>query len=68
MTEIKIDRNSLPEDGQRIKWQTKADIDSETWKEGTFCAGDDIFCEGFEGSADAWDLVWDVYHWEPLPE
>lgn len=68
MTEIKIDRETLPNDGQKIKWQTQADIDNDNWKEGTFYEGDDIFCIGFEDSTDKWNLVWDVHHWEALPE
>lgn len=66
MTEIKIDRSSLPEDNQRVKWQTQDDIDNGTWKEGTFSEGDDIFCVGFEDTADKWDLSWQVHHWEAL--
>lgn len=67
MTEIKIDRRTLPNDRQKIRWQTQADINNETWKEGIFCESDDIFCVGFEDIADMWDLVWDVHHWEALP-
>jgi hypothetical protein len=62
--EVKIDRTTLPEDGQRVTWQKVGE--DEEWKEGTFCEGDDIFCVGFEDSASKWDLSWDVIHWKPL--
>jgi len=61
--EIKIDRSTLPKDGQKIKWQTQDDFDLNQWKEGQFCEGDDIFCEGFENIASKWDLSFSVLHW-----
>ncbi|MFK5855403.1 MAG: hypothetical protein QM503_04670 [Bacteroidota bacterium] len=64
--ELAINRDTLPNDGQKIKWQTQKDIDNEIWKEGTFSEGDDLFCEGFNDTAIKWDLSWSVLHWETL--
>ena len=66
MTEIKIDRSTLPKDGERVKWQTYEDLCEEVWKEGIFSEGDDIFCIGFGDTAKDWNLSWQVQHWESL--
>jgi hypothetical protein len=66
MIEIKIDRASLPKDGQKIRWQTQSDIINGTWKEGVFCEEEDSFNVGFEDVVQHWDLAWDVHHWEVL--
>jgi hypothetical protein len=68
MIEIKLDRQTLPNDGQKVKWQTTSDINNRSWKEGIFSEGDDLFCVGFEKTAHKWDTAWDVHFWEPLPE
>ncbi len=66
MIEIKIDRATLPKDGQKIRWQTQSDIINGTWKEGVFCEEEDAFNVGFEDVVQHWDLAWDVHHWEVL--
>jgi hypothetical protein len=66
MVEIKIDRASLPKDGQKIRWQTQSDIINGTWKEGVFCEEENAFNVGFEDVVQHWDLAWDVHHWEVL--
>ena len=66
MVEIKIDRASLPKDGQKIRWQTQLDIINGTWKEGVFCEEEDAFNVGFEDVVHHWDLAWDVHRWESL--
>lgn len=63
--EIKIDRSTLPADGQEVEWQTQNDIDNNTWKQGTFSAGEDLFCVGFEDSCSSWNQSFDVHHWRP---
>ena len=66
MTEIKIDRSTLPKDGQKIRWQTAVDIDHSMWKHGIFVEGDDIFHEGFDDTSGVWDTSFEVHHWESL--
>jgi hypothetical protein len=66
MIEIKIDRATLPKDGQKIRWQTQSDIINGTWKEGVFGEEEDAFNVGFEDVVQHWDLAWDVHHWEVL--
>lgn len=57
--EIEIDRTTLPQDGQKVRWQTHQDFNNEIWKEGVFCSGDDLFV-----SNGAPDLSFHVLHWE----
>ena len=64
--EVKIDRKTLPKDGQKIKWQTKIDFDKNEWKEGVFSSGDDLFCIGFGITHNDWDLSFKVLHWIPI--
>lgn len=66
MTEIKLDRTTLPKNGQKVKWQTQEDIDTLSHKEGIFIEGDDIFCVGFEEEIDEWDSAWLVLYWEEI--
>lgn len=40
--EIKIDKRTLPKDGQLIKWQTHSDQDKDIWKTGTYSNNDDF--------------------------
>lgn len=68
MIEIKIDKKTLPKDGQKVKWQTYHDINNEIWKEGTFNQKEGIFCVGFDDNADKWDLALQVHHWESFYE
>ncbi len=66
--EIKIDRSTLPADGQKIEWQTYDDINNDTWQQGTFCEGDDLFCVGFEDTCSNWDQSFNVFHWRAIEE
>ncbi len=66
MTEIKIDKTTLPNDGQKVKWKTYDDINNETWKEGIFDEQEGMFCVGFNDTTDRWDTIFDVHHWEEL--
>lgn len=66
ITYVKIDRHTLPKDGQQVKWQTHEDYTEEKWKEGTFSEGDDFFLVGFKKSASDWDSSEDVYRWQVL--
>jgi len=66
LVEIKIDRKTLPKNGQKIKWQTYEDFNNNEWKEGVFSSGDDLFCVGFEFTPNDWDLSFKVLHWIPL--
>ena len=68
LIEIKIDKSSLPKDGQKVRWQTQKDYNKEVWKEGIFSAGngDDLFCVGFEDKVEKWDMAFDVLHWQLL--
>lgn len=58
IVEIKIDRSTLPQDGQHIRFKT----DKEEWHEGYFVAGDDIFSV----TDDVWFFVWYVHEWEAI--
>jgi hypothetical protein len=62
IVEIKIDRTSLPKDGQKIKWQTQIDLDFGLWKYGKFSEGDNLFVK----SSSYWDLTYMVLHWVEL--
>ena len=33
--EVKLDVNTLPKDGQKIKWQTHSEAGTDKWNEGT---------------------------------
>ncbi len=60
--EIRIDPSTLPEDGQKIKWQTRVDFNRDIWKEGVFSSGDDHFVV----DSKQWNLVSEVLHWYPV--
>ena len=66
ITEIKLDRSTLPGDGQKVEWQTYDDLNSQEWKQGIFLAEDDLFCEGFDNVHSKWDLAFDVHCWRPI--
>lgn len=73
LTEIKIDRKSLPNDGQKVKWQTFPDYNNDVWKEGVFAFDDEeneeddgMFLVGFGPTHSYWDLSYKVHHWQPL--
>ena len=60
MTEIKIDKSTLPKDGSRVRFKTdKGDV-----FEGYFTGGDNIFQVGYEDSAKEWFFSWYVSEWE----
>lgn len=66
--EIKIDRTTLPADGQKVRWQTHSDFDNNTWQQGVFSQQDEsgIFCVGFKNTVSKFNSSWDVIYWEPL--
>lgn len=68
MIEIKIDKSTLPEDGQRVRWQTHDDFNKDIWKEGKYSDDDGygLFLYNIreDGSTSDWDLMWNVMHWE----
>jgi hypothetical protein len=66
LIEVKIDRKTLPLDGQRIKWQTPKDQMLNRWKEGVFSQGDDLFLVGFNETSYDWDLADNVIHWTKI--
>lgn len=53
---IKIDRSSLPKDGQKVWFQ---DMDTESWHYGYFSDGDDLFFI----NAGHWYNSWSVHCW-----
>jgi hypothetical protein len=69
---IRIDKNTLPKDGQKVKWQTYQDFNNEVWKEGHYIVNDEsdgddgLFSVGFENTTDNWDLSESVLHWEAI--
>lgn len=66
LIELKIDRTTLPEDVQSIKWQTHKDFQTGKWKYGRFKSRDDLFCVGFIDLVDFWNFSWEVFHWKAL--
>lgn len=56
--EIKIDRTTLPRDGEHVRFKD----DKEEWHEGYFVAGDDLF----HVNDSKWFFVWYVHEWESL--
>lgn len=56
-TEVKIDRSTLPKDGQWVKFETS----KEDGLIGQFIEGDDLFVI----NASRWKTSWEVYQWEP---
>lgn len=54
-TFLKIDRSTLPNDGQAIRFQTP----NEEWFTGYFVEGDDLFWI----NESKWFNVWDVMCW-----
>jgi len=52
---IKIDRDTLPEDGRKVKWQSKEFGRISDWKEGVVTSGDDLLCVGFRENQSEWD-------------
>jgi hypothetical protein len=58
LVHVKLNRTTLPEDGQQIKFQTQ----NEDWHEGYFIGGDDLFWVNDETFYPAFDIVsWEGY-------
>lgn len=53
---LKLDRATLPKDGQRISFQTQ----DEDWHEGYFVSGDDLFWI----NESEWYLAFDIVSWK----
>lgn len=66
ITNIKINKKTLPKDKQKVEWQTYQDINNNSWKQGVFVSGDNLFCIGFGDSHSKWDSSFDVFHWRKL--
>ena len=67
--ELKIAKNTLPKDGQKIMWQTGIDVNANEWKQGVFCEGDNFFLydeNQKDGTYHNWDESWDVVKWKPM--
>lgn len=57
ITHLKLDRSTLPNDGQRISFQTQ----NEEWHEGYFVSGDDLFWI----NESKWYPAFDIVSWKP---
>ncbi|MFA7287614.1 MAG: hypothetical protein WC055_01925 [Melioribacteraceae bacterium] len=57
VTEIKLNRLTLPLDGQTVWYQIKDE--NENWRKGEFISGDDLFIDE-KGRI---TIAFDVYHW-----
>lgn len=57
--EIKLDKSTLPQDGQKVKYYT-----GEYWKEGIYDDKEQMF------SVDSKDFhfAWDVHEWQPVDD
>lgn len=66
--EVKIDKRTLPKDGQLIKWQTHSDQDNDIWKTGTYSDNDGfgLFLYNTSEKGAKRDKMWDVLHWKCL--
>lgn len=63
---IEIDRSTLPEDGQKVEWQTYDEDGTDLWQQGIFVDEDDLFCVGFSDTHKKFTQAWDVHHWRQL--
>lgn len=61
ITEIKIDRTTLPESGRKVEFKL---LDTEEWTNGTFEAPDDIFVK----NSRKWWSSWEVIEWRYADE
>jgi len=64
IVELKIDRTTLPKDGQKVEWVTDLEGCNDKWKRGEFVAEDDLFLE----SSCQWDTSWSVQCWRPIDD
>lgn len=55
--EIKIDKTTLPEDGQIVKF-----YDGDEWRDGEYLAEDEMFYV----SPKEWFFAWQIHEWEPI--
>jgi len=53
---LKLDRSTLPKDGQRVSFQTQ----NEEWHEGYFVSGDDLFWI----NESKWYPAFDIVSWK----
>lgn len=55
--EIKIDKTTLPMDGQRVRF-----YDGHEWREGEYIDFDEMFWV----SGSIWFFAWQIHEWEPI--
>ncbi|MET3114340.1 hypothetical protein AAKU52_002074 [Pedobacter sp. CG_S7] len=61
--EVRLDKNTLPKDGQDVKFQTVIDEDYGTWQEGIYNAKYESI---YVSKNEIYDMWGDVVRWEPL--
>lgn len=61
--EVKLDKNTLPQDGQEVKFQTVIDEDYGTWQEGFYKAKEEYI---YVSRNEIYDMWGDVVRWEPV--
>jgi len=59
---VQLDMNTLPSDGEKIKWQTHKEASTDLWHEGTY-SDEGLFVKGFENTSDGWNIAFDVIEW-----
>lgn len=62
MIQIKLDKATLPNPDQKVKWQTYRDHFNEQWKFGVYSEEDSFFVT-FDNK---WDSAFNVMHWEEI--
>ncbi|WP_432709567.1 hypothetical protein [Pedobacter sp.] len=60
--EVRLDKSSLPEDRQEVKFQTTIDEDYGTWQEGIYLAKEEYIVVS---RTEIYDMWGDVVRWEP---
>lgn len=68
IVDILINRDTLPNDNQLIRWQTQQNFNNNTWKVGRFNSTDELFTEGFETTSSNWDMSRDVLRWQSISD
>lgn len=75
MPKIELDKNTLPKDGQHVKWLVWINDVEAIWKEGEYLAKEQLFIRGpFNGSYSSsltisdedFDSAWHVLRWEAV--
>ena len=61
--EVRLDKNTLPQNGQEVKFQTVIDEDYGTWQEGFYKAKEEHI---YVSKNEIYDMWGDVVRWEPV--